>query len=358
MSFAILYIVLGRFSTNTLLQSAKPAGYSVLHLPSWLSFSFAWDSGWYSSIVLKGYPNTISPVYAFFPLFPFIVNIVSKIGVHFLTVGFIINIVASFLASLALYKLAREFISEKYSLYTVLLFLAFPMSFFLFSFYTEAVFCALSFWAIYFARKQSFAYASILTMFCTATRLIGLLVMIPVVLEYLRAKQYSINKFDYNVLWFGLIPLGLITYMVYSYIQVGSYFAMFEAYKLGEWTYQSFQPNFVLTLIRASIQIGKTGEFLVLLPLLCWVGFATIIFLVRKKLPLSYVVYTIVSLIFIVLNGNVTSVNRYVLPLFPVFIAVVMLLRNKEVLLSLLIAVLMFCQGAFFVMFANGYWIG
>jgi hypothetical protein len=133
---------------------------------------------------------------------------------------------------------------------------------------------------------------------------------------------------------------------------------MFEAYKLGEWSYQSFQPNFVLTLIRSAIQVGKTGEFLVLLPLLCWVGFASIIFLVRKKLPLSYVVYTVVSLVFIVLNGNVTSVNRYVLPLFPVFISIVMLLKSKEVLLTLLIAVFMLCQGVFFVMFANGHWIG
>lgn len=358
MSFALLYILLGRFATNVFMQTVKPVGYSVLNLPSLLSFGFAWDSGWYSSIVLAGYPKSIAPVYAFFPLFPLLVSVVAKFGIHFLVAGYFINIVASFFASLALYKLAREFVTEKYSLYTVLLFLVFPMSFFMFAFYTEAVFCALSFWAIYFARKQQWAYASILTMFCTATRLVGLLVMIPVVLEYLRAKQYSIKKFDYNVLWFALMPLGLIAYMIYSYTQVGSYFAMFEAYKLGEWSYQSFQPNFVLTLIRSAIQVGKTGEFLVLLPLLCWVGFASVIFVVRKKLPLSYVVYTIASLVFIVLNGNLTSVNRYVLPLFPVFIAMVMLLRNKEVLLTFLITVFMLCQGVFFVMFANGHWIG
>ena len=357
-SFGLLYLLLGRFATNVFMQTVKPADYSALNIPSWLSFGFAWDSGWYSSIALNGYPKTIAPVYAFFPLFPLLVGFITKFGVHFMTAGFLINIVASFLASLALYKLAREFLSENLSLYTVLLFLVFPMSFFLFAFYTEAVFCALSFWAIYFARKQSWAYASILAMLCTATRLVGLIVMIPIILEYLRVKQYSVNKFDYNILWFALMPLGLVSYMIYAHSIVGSYFAMFEAYKLGEWSYQSFQPNFILTLIRSAIQVGKTGEFLVLLPLLCWFGFATVIFVLRKKLPLSYIVYSVVSLIFIVLNDNVTSVNRYVLPLFPVFIGIVMLLKNKQLLLTFLIAIFMLCQGVFFVMFANGHWIG
>ena len=107
-----LYILLGRFATNVFMQTVKPEGYSVLNLPSLLSFGFAWDSGWYSSIVLAGYPKSIAPVYAFFPLFPLLVSIVAKLGIHFLVAGYFINIVASFFASLALYKLCLLYTSR------------------------------------------------------------------------------------------------------------------------------------------------------------------------------------------------------------------------------------------------------
>lgn len=356
--WSLVYIFLGRFSTNVFKQAAKPIEYQLLNIPKILDFTFAWDSGWYGSLVQFGYPSELSPVYAFFPLFPFLVSTISNIGINFIVVGFVINLVATFFASLALYKLSREFLDDKYSLYSVLIFLAFPMSMFLFAFYTEAIFCALSFWAIYFARKQSWAYSAAFGALLTSTRLIGMLILVPIAIEYLRSKDYNIKKVSWDLAWLFIIPLGLLSYMVFSKIRVGSYLSFLEAYKLGEWSYQVFNLNFVETIIKSIWQIKYSGEILVLIPVICWLLFLFIAISYRKKLPISYTAYVLVYLIFIVLNSNMTSVNRYVLPLFPIYVATAIYMQKKEVLLAAVIGLMMMCQGVALVMFSNGYWIG
>lgn len=356
--WAISLIFLGRFSSNVFSQIAQPPIFKTLVIPKLLSFSFNWDSGWYYAIASNGYGKAITPVYAFFPLFPLLVNLIHKLGINIVLSSFILNTTATFFALLGLYKLSAEFLNKKQSLLVVLLFMAFPMSFFMFAFYTEALFCALSFWAIYFARKQNWALASVLAMFCGATRLVGLILLVLIALEYLRAKQYNIKNIDKNVLWLMLIPLGLAAFMTYSYIQTGNYLAMFEAYKIGEWTYQKFQPNFILTILRQTSTVWHSGDFLVFIPLVSWLVFLSITILAAKKLPLSYTAYALISLLFFVLNSNVVSVNRYVLPLFSVYIAFVMLLKNKSELIQLAIIFMAIAQGVFLAMFANGFWIG
>lgn len=356
--WALVLIILGRFGINVFKQTAQPQIYKSLNIPELLRFSFNWDAGWYYAIAEHGYGKSITPVFAFFPLYPMLIVLIHKIGLNYVWSAFLLNFAATCLALIALYKLSLEFLDVKKSYLVVFLFMAFPMSFFMFSFYTEAVFCALSFWSIYFARKQHWAAASVLAALCSATRLVGLLLLVPILIEYLKSKKYKLHSLDYNAFWFVLIPAGFVSYMIYAKYQTGNFFAMFHAYKVGEWTYQSFQPNFILTLYKQTSAVIHNGDILTLIPLLCWFGFLTIIFLARKKLPISYVVYVLVSLVVFVLNSNVVSVNRYVLPLFPVYIAAVMLLQKKEEFIYMLITLLAIAQGVFFIVFANGFWVG
>ncbi len=358
LAWAFSLILLGRFSTNVFGQIAQPEVFKTIDIPKLLSFSFNWDAGWYYSIAKLGYSKTITPIYAFFPLFPIMVRLISKLGLNIVISGFLINLVATFFSLLGLYKLSLEFFDNKKAWLTVFLFMAFPMSFFMFAFYTEALFCALSFWAIYFTRKRFWAYASILAMFCSATRLIGLLVGLVVVIEYFQSKKFKLKNVDTQVWWLSLAPIGLLAYSVFAHTQTGDYLAMLKAYKVGEWSYQSFQPNFLLTLYKQSALVWHNGDILTLIPLVCFFGFFIITILTIQRLPLSYSIYTLLSLLIFILNSNVVSVNRYVLPLFSVYIGVAMLLKNRTEFIQLFIVVMAIAQGVFFTVFANGFWIG
>ena len=100
--------------------------------------------------------------------------------------------VAFFFAIYFVYRIAEEGWSARAAQGTVLSLAFFPTSFFFNAVYTESLFLALSAGAVWAARvRKDLLLASILAGLATATRSVGVLLLIPLVAEWSDRREYG-----------------------------------------------------------------------------------------------------------------------------------------------------------------------
>ncbi|MGI9103949.1 MAG: mannosyltransferase family protein [Terriglobales bacterium] len=300
---------------------------NAIHVPLWQRGTFNWDAYYYLHIAAHGYRSDEPATFAFFPLFPALVAMLHKLGLGLVTAGLLLNLLATGFAAVFLYLMAMEFCSrEQCAQRAVWLFLLFPSSYFLAAFYSEAVFCALGFGALWLARKRQWLAASMLLALLTATRPTALCFVLAVAVEYLDAKQFSARKLDRSALAFLAAPAGLMAYMAYLQARWGDAL-LFARVQHQFWDYRAFTWNLVKPLVQATRSaVGLTQYGFWVEAARHWVTLACFVVALlalvggwRKLLP-SYRVLIAASLLLFLASGSLGSVNRFVLPLFPVFL--------------------------------------
>jgi hypothetical protein len=165
----------------------------------------AWDSEYYLSIAVAGYPDTQVPQmktrsgrdlslnYAFFPVYPFAMNALSvplqPLGMNPIATATLAGVIISLLGTLggmiALYDLTRDELGDSGGIRTAFYLLIFPSSFFLAQVYTEGLFVGLAFGSLALMRHKRFLLAGILAALATWTRSIGIALIIPLGLVWL-----------------------------------------------------------------------------------------------------------------------------------------------------------------------------
>jgi len=314
---------------------------------SLIDHTVRWDSGWYLSIV-EGHYTNITASAAFYPLFPFLVYVV-----HFISFGIVdypvtaqfINTIAVWFALTAAIKLGRTILGQKSRFWIAVLLLSAPAAFFMHTFYSEAIFVALSFWAYYFALKKNWMGVGILLAILTSSRLPSILIVALCGLEYLRSYDWNIKKaLNKKILWFLLAPLGFIAFSIYLGFAQHDFLGMLHAYKAThDWDYQVFNPNIFETICVAAFQLARgavgirpvNAEFVTnaLLPALSllFLGLGSLYLALKhrqKYLPLAIV--GILSIIMFTINSNVVSVHRYVLPSLTIYVATLLFFTKKR----------------------------
>lgn len=340
-----------------------------------------WDAFWYLDIAINGYhkahPTDIpgfetNRQVAFFPLYPALVKAGAKVGFNPALAGIAINIVLSFGAMLFIYLLTLDWLkSKKLALRAALLFLFLPTSFFLISPYTEALFCFLSFGAFYFAARRNWLVSNIFLAFCTMSRSAGLLVAACVFLMYLHDRGYKLKKIDKSVFTFLLAPLGFFAYALYLWVNFQNPLLMITSQQY--WA-QGFTPNLLYTFGEKTIDVVKNfitpgynsfgddygkewinsmtyGSFVLAGALAVWA-------FIKKQLAFPYFFYIVASLLYFISKGNFISVNRYILPLFPLLMLLVLYTRKNDPLYMLLLALSAVVMCFTLVQFSISYWAG
>src|SRR5690606_32700962 len=95
----------------------------------------------------------------------------------------------------ALMRIVAHFKASRHQQFiAVAAFLCFPSAFFLHTFYTEALFIALAFWAYLFALQRKWWAMGILLAVLTASRLPSVLFVALCGLEYLRSYSWNIRQ--------------------------------------------------------------------------------------------------------------------------------------------------------------------
>jgi hypothetical protein len=162
------------------------------------------DSEYYLSIATAGYDDPVGrrtedrqkmPLnYAFFPLYPYAIAVVSAplrlFGLNPIATSTLAGVLVSLLGTLggmlALYDLTRDELGEDGATRTAFYLLIFPSAFFLAQVFTEGLFIGLSFGCLALLRRKQLLWASVLALLATWTRAVGAGLIIPLALAWLQ----------------------------------------------------------------------------------------------------------------------------------------------------------------------------
>ncbi|MBM4465222.1 MAG: hypothetical protein FJ014_06700 [Chloroflexi bacterium] len=322
-----------------------PPGIANALLGVWQRF----DSIWYTKIAMHGYAHGDGTT-VFFPLYPLLTRLVGKVSFgNYLLGGIIVSNVAYFLALIALYKLSQLEFDSQVATRTIVYLSVFPTAFFLLGVYTEAPFLLFAVAAFYYARKGRWLMASITGLLAALTKQLGLLLLFPLLYEYLaqspnRKSQIANRKFQGDVLLLALIPIGTLAFLLFRHFCIGEPFLV-ETYGARWGVNVSWPWSNIADSLAA---IFNTGRFPALNPedtlsrrifyntfdLACGGLFLFLTIVSFRRLRLSYGLYMI-SVLFVVLMQNfrppypIAALPRYVLVLFPGFMVLGAMVKNK-----------------------------
>lgn len=217
----VFFLVVGAIAV-AVLPGADPAG-DPLNPSGFLGYWANWDGGWYSLLATEGYGARDPESTAFFPLYPVLLGLGTKLGFGVAVWGIILSLGFALLAMYFLYGISEKMFDVRTARFAVLALALFPTSFYLNSVYTEAPFLALTtgcFWAAYV--RKNFLLAGILGLLAATTRNLGVLLVLPLFFEWLRVREGLGRKDILDFLYIGLVPAGLVGYAGYVWARFGS----------------------------------------------------------------------------------------------------------------------------------------
>lgn len=294
-----------------------------------------WDAPHYLDIAAKGYQTTgdMANFIVFFPVFPIFISFIHLIlFVPILLSSYIVTLLAAIGAGCFLYKLVLLDEDRPTAFYSVLLLFLFPTAFFLHIPYTESLMVFFVTASFYFVRQKKYLISFIFAMLASTTRLTGLAI-IPALVFELYFYHRDIFKHKLPLPWllvFIVPPLGFAAYLFLNLYLFGDMTHFLQVQKINWGTEISFSLK-GLTEALNNITWRKPDEAL-------YIGYAQIgAFLLGTagliyssiKLRISYAVYYFFGFLVIILPSFWLSLPRYELVLFPLFIMLAKLSKNK-----------------------------
>jgi len=354
--FSFLFWRIFLFAASLFGEKILALRQGFLGLIPWANF----DGVHYLSIAQNGY---FQYQQAFFPLFPILIRVASKIFVgNYLIISLIIVYLSLIILLILFWKLLRLDFGENIAKDSILFLLFFPSAFFFGSIYTESLFLMLVLAAFYAARKKRWLLVGVLGGLASATRLAGICLLPTLLWEYIEQKEFKIKNLKSNILWLILIPLGLFIYMFYLWRNFGDPLYFFHV-----------QPAF---------GAQRSGGEIILLPQVIWrylkifatvspktydfwpavwemvslaICYLLLAISIKKKVRFSYVLFAFLAVTLPTLTGTLSSMPRYILVAFPMYIVLGMI-KNKVVKTSLLVIFSLLLM-LFTILFTRGYWV-
>lgn len=365
-----LFLILTYFGVvlfNSVLHGPHP---SFLHqlLPAW---SNRWDSAWYVQIAERGYgwkkAVGTSPT-AFFPLYPLLIHVVQSITRRSTdSVALLISNLAFFAALLYLWRLTAWELGKDAAGRAILYIAVFPTALFFFAGYSESLFLLLTVACLYHGRREQWVLAGIFGGLAAATRVTGVLLIVPLLWQYGWSCNFSLRRVRPSILALLLVPAGLAAFMAYLAWAVGDPLAFSHYQAAWQKLFTPFLWAGFLESLRQILLIQPPASFYQAHNLInagIGLAFLVLTILATRRLSPAYGLYLtafwIVTLSSPAMaNGYpvpLISLSRYVLTLFPVFMYLAVLGRNRAfndgylVLSTGMLALLT-------VQFINGGWV-
>lgn len=314
------------------------------------------DGNHYLQIATHGYTF---PQTAFFPAFPLVIRFLS----HFtspLSSGLIVSQVSFLLSLIVLVKLVRLDHSSTVSRWTITSLLFFPVSFFFSFVYTESLFFLFVVLSFFFARKKSWFYAGIFGLLATLTRLVGI-ALFPALLYELLTNSKRFRFREYSALL--LIPLGLLIYMWFLYRTTGDALSFLHVQSLfnqgrSDHLVLIYQVIWRYVKMLFTVNMADPLYLTIVMEFFSSLLFIFLTFLSLFKQRFSYFIFSAVCIFLPPTTGSFTSMGRYGLVAFPLFILFGQLLSTSKKLPKTLILFsfsILFCL--YLTMFVRGYWV-
>ncbi|MDT5296289.1 MAG: hypothetical protein QOJ76_3169 [Acidobacteriota bacterium] len=329
-------------------------------LYDWLAIWNRWDAPHYLDLARGGYVSTGVEArwIVFYPLYPWLVRAASFVLRDELLGAFFVSTVASLVAGVLLYRLARLDEPEPVARAAVFFMFVFPTSYFLHIGYTESLFLALAVGAFLAARMRRWWLAGLLGGLAALTRVNGLL-LLPALLFEARAEYAASGRerFPKGLSWLALICAGFGVYLFINWQVLGDPRAFLNAqsefwYKQLTWPWVGIMEAWKSLRLRApsdAQMVGGQELFFVLLGL----GL-TIWSWLRQRT--SYAVWMTCNWLLWTSTKFVLSVPRYTLVLFPAYLLFARAADSRPVLKACITVWSLLFLALFAARFVQGYW--
>jgi hypothetical protein len=266
--------------------------------------------------------------------------------------GWIISNTVALLAFYLLYRLILLDHTPDVGRRAIWLLAFFPTSFFFSVVYTESLFLALTIAAFYAARKHRWLAAGLLGGLSAVTRVIGVFLILPLAWEWYQQKPRRWS----SAISLLLIPLGLVAYMFFLGRNFGDPLAFSTAQ--SAWGRPASLPAIVdsfkgLVADPAPFLRGQGVTTFEVAFLLLAIFLLVVVF---RKQRLSYAIFAGYAVTFTLASFRTTSIPRYIVVAFPLFIAMGQILYRPVVFRLALIAIAIL-QIILVVRWTLGYWV-
>lgn len=316
-----------------------------------------WDSGWYVTLSKVGYSNleqSMGQDTAFFPIYPILIRLTSEVVGDAHLSGILVSNISFLLALIVLFKL----LSTKYGLkiadrtLTLICFGAF--SFFFSAVYTESIFLLAVACAFYFCERKKYLWAACWGAVASATRLFGIVIVIPLVILYLEQIEYDWRRIKPNILLLSISLLGTLAYALFLAFKFGNPLQFVDSQN----AWRSLNPleSIPQTLNSLSFQSIFTGSYPVvnLIHLLILPTSLLLALAYTKKVGLAYTLFAIIAVV--TSSTRAWGIGRYLVVIFPLFVAAAFFLKNKE-LYRFFLYINILLLALFSILFSHWYWV-
>lgn len=304
-----------------------------------------WDGQHFLNIAQKGYINSYE--LAFFPLYPVLIKILDTfLPASALIVGIGLNWVLTVTGFLYLYKLLQLDFKRPAVWWILGLIISFPLSFFFLVLYSESLFFCLSVAALYYFRQQKKWTVILLLTLLTLTRMAGIALVLAILIDVYKKKSW----------WHFLFPLfGIGSFVIFGFFNTGNLLAIVQAET--NWERLVTVPGFVLfnsifVLVREGVSYRNYSVAIDLV----LVGIVLAI-LLRSYRLLSrlYWNYALFSILIPLSTSTFLSFPRFLIVIFPLFIAIYLLSNTIVRLGYVIVGILLLVF--FFINFLKGIWV-
>jgi hypothetical protein len=315
-----------------------------------------WDAPHYLAIALYGYGavGRHRLFLAFYPLYPWLIRLLTFVTRSALGSALIISNLASIvLAVLMLRLVALDYGIEAGRRAVWFLFL-FPTAYFLQAPYTESLFIALVVGSFLACRHGRWFFAGILGGLAAFTRAPGILLAAALAIEAIQ-ELLTTRRWNYRWLWIGLVPLGFAGFLAVNYWVTGNPFT-FLAAEAQNWTEKLSVPwAFLRQLDVLRYMKAASGEVIgVQVFIYVLIGLGATLASAWFLRP-SYTAWMAANWLIIAGQTWDLSAPRYLLAMFPMFILAARGSRSRLCFAALTIWSLLFLA-LFSSEFVIGHW--
>ena len=308
-----------------------------------------WDCGWFDRIIRLGFHDLEHA--KVFPLFPWLAIGLSKLtGMHHLVALILIANLAGFLAYVVLYRLFLRFAQPPEARTALLLFAAYPFSFFHAAAYSESLMALCSALAILLALDKRHWLAGVVLGLGVMSRHVTIFAGAGLLAAQIQQRGLSLKKFVLHRDVFGLmIPfLFLAAWALYLGRETGDPLAFWNARSIG-WGPAVFWGIGKL-LLETRFASQPEYWFYVFFALVPLAG-AIMMLRARKQWPELAAAGTV--LLAVCIGSGGVCFGRYTASCWPAFLPLGMWLSKRHELVGPALGFLWLCQGLYFFLFSH-----
>lgn len=283
------------------------------------NFTTVWhkfDSHWYVKLAQQGYPqrpftDQKQETWGFMPLYPLTIKLTSSLlGIDLFYAGLFVSNICTLLALLLIFKFIQQ--KFKYGVEAIMLILTCAGSFYLSIVYAEGLFILLTALVFYLSHQQKYGWALVIAGLASVTRIQGCLLFIIPGIEILTQHLRTCYKFIPAFL-ISLLPMA--AFMFYLNSTCGEPLAFLKIQHA--WGSTATYP---LQGIVNMFTVKRVGSSVINIGF--WLMILFIVLSQYRKLPLAYVIFTVLYFLLSTSNEMVYGTTRYMLGVLPLFVAI------------------------------------